>query len=102
MCILERSFKLFLWIAETSIQTVEWTRLSIFDIVKTNLNGNLSDQIDSIVRSLINAEADSSSILPDSREALKKVFCKLKSKWKDANYIQERFLSKNKKCGGKR
>ena len=57
-----------------------YSPLSIFDIVKTNLNGYLTDQIDTLVRSLLNAEADSSCILPDSQEALKKVLCKLKSK----------------------
>lgn len=73
-----------------------WTRRTIYDHVKKELNTNLDNQIDILERSLPNREEDSFVIPSASREVLKKILCTLKLKWREAHYMEERFLNKNK------
>ena len=75
-------------------ETVSWTRRQMFETLRQELNLNLNDQIKILGKRLLNIEAGSYVISTDSQVALKKVLCRMKSRWKEVHYMQERFMKK--------
>lgn len=94
-----KSLHLIIRICFTELVTIEVTHIAneIFKIIEGEFHSDLSKQLDAFEMHLCSTGYGGLTIHPDDKSKLRKLFCHMKSRWKESNKNKQRFLDKNEK-----